>query len=93
MATDTSTEERLSAAFKRWDDNRTLLHHKRRQLAAASAAHQRGDREEPIVLSIEVKCIDEICELLFAQLMAIANAIDGARDSWAALAAHASRCR
>lgn len=86
-----SAEERLSAAFKRWDDNRTLLHQKRRQLAAASAAHQRGDRPDPIVLSIEVKCIDEICELLFAQLIAIANDIEGARDRWAALAAHASQ--
>jgi hypothetical protein len=78
-------EERLSAAFRKWDQNRTLLHQKRRQLAAAVAAFQRGDAPDPAYLSIEVECIDELCAELFTELLRIANEVDATRDQWAAL--------
>jgi hypothetical protein len=77
--------ERLSAAFKRWDRNRTLLHEKRRQLAGAVAAHQRGEGPDPVWLSIEVECIDELCAELFAELMQVANEVDATRELWASL--------
>jgi hypothetical protein len=77
--------ERLSAAFRRWDRNRTLLHEKRRQLAAAVAAHQRGEGPDPVWLSIELECIDELCTELFAELMQVANEVDATREVWAAL--------
>lgn len=76
-------EERLSAAFKRWDHTRTLLHQKRRRLAAASKDLAPAEGPDRAILSIEVKCIDELCDQLFAQLMAIANEIESARDFWA----------
>jgi hypothetical protein len=77
--------ERLSAAFKRWDRNRTLLHDKRRQLAAAVAAHQRGEGPDPVWLSIEVECIDELCGELFSELMLVANEVDATRELWTSL--------
>jgi hypothetical protein len=77
--------ERLSAAFRRWDRNRTLLHEKRRQLAGAVAAHQRGEGPDPVWLSIEVDCIDELCTELFAELMQVANEVDATRELWATL--------
>lgn len=78
-------EERLSAAFKRWDQNRSLLHAKRRQLGAAAAAFRRGEGAEPVLLAIEVECLDEICTALFAQLLAVADEVDASRDQWRAL--------
>lgn len=80
-----SAEERLSAAFKRWDRNRTLLHAKRRQLAAAMAAFERGEGPEPVHQSIEVECLEELCAELFAELLRVADEIDATRDQWAAV--------
>jgi hypothetical protein len=78
-------QERLSAAFRTWDRNRTLLHQKRKQLAAAVAAFDRGERPEPVYLSIEVECLDELCSELFAELLRVADEIDATRDEWAAV--------
>jgi hypothetical protein len=77
--------ERLSAAFKRWDQNRTLLHQKRRQLSQAMAAFERGEGPDPVWLSIEVECIDELCAELFGELLQVANEVDATREQWAAL--------
>jgi hypothetical protein len=77
--------ERLSAAFKRWDQNRTLLHQKRRQLAQAMAAFGRGEGPDPVYLSIEVECIEELCAELFAELLQVAEEVDATREQWAAL--------
>ena len=77
--------ERLSAAFKRWDQNRTLLHQKRRQLAQARAAFGRGEAPDPVYLSIEVECIEELCAELFAELLQVAEEVDATREQWAAL--------
>lgn len=73
-------EERLSAAFQRWDRNRTLLHARRRQLAAAVAAFERGELPDPVYQRIEVECLDELCTELFAELLAVADDVDAARD-------------
>lgn len=78
-------QERLSAAFKTWDRNRTLLHAKRRQLAAAVAAFHRREGPDPVYLSIEVECLDELCVELFKELLAVAEEIDATRDQWSAL--------
>jgi hypothetical protein len=78
-------EERLSAAFRTWDRNRTLLHAKRRHLAAAAAAFERGESPEPIYLSIEVECLDELCAELFSELLRVADEVDATRDQWAAV--------
>jgi hypothetical protein len=78
-------EERLSAAFRKWDQNRTLLHQKRRGLAAAVAAFQGGDSPDPVYLSIEVECLDELCTELFSELLRVADEVDATRDQWAAL--------
>lgn len=78
-------QERLSAAFKRWDQNRTLLHAKRRELGNATAAFRRGEAPEPVLLSIEVECLDELCVQLFAQLLSVAEEVDASRDQWRAL--------
>jgi hypothetical protein len=77
--------ERLSAAFRRWDQNRTLLHEKRKQLAAAVAAFQRGEGADPAYLSIEVECIDELCAELFTELLKVADEVDATREQWEAL--------
>jgi hypothetical protein len=78
-------QERLSAAFRKWDQNRTLLHQKRKQLAAAVAAFDRGESPDPAYLSIEVECLDELCAELFSELLRVADEVDGTRDQWAAL--------
>lgn len=80
-----TAQERLSAAFKTWDRNRTLLHAKRQQLAAAVAAFERGASPDPAYLSIEVECMDELCCELFAELLRVADEVDATRDQWAAL--------
>lgn len=83
-----SGEERLSAAFRNWDRHRTLLHEKRRQLAAAVAAFQGGQGAEPTYLSIEVECIGELCDELFAELLRVAEEVDATREQWEALHLH-----
>ena len=78
-------EERLSAAFSKWDRHRALLHQKRRELAAAVAAFERGESRDPAYLSIEVECLDELCAELFSELLRVADEVDATRDQWAAL--------
>ncbi len=78
-------EERLSAAFRTWDRNRTLLHEKRRQQAAAVAAFNRGESPDPAYLSIEVECLDELCSELFSELLRVADELDATRGQWAAV--------
>jgi hypothetical protein len=80
-------QERLSAAFRKWDQNRTLLHQKRKQLAEAMAAFARDEGPDPVYLGIEVECIDELCTLLYAELLAVADEVDATRDQWAMLQA------